>query len=521
MEHPSYQAWSYAWYLRDYNEALHDDQIQLRPCAYLHNLMDAEALNSALYAPYTSEAPLFARSDAQRLQAFLRQHIHKGDQKKVLYSIENGRIRPSKGLADHLASLLAGNREFILLDDQKLVYETALEKATLASESGTKQVMIVEGGPGTGKSVVAIHLLVELTKRGLVAQYVTRNAAPREVYERKLAGSMRKTRIRNLFKSSGAYVDAEPNAIDVLIVDEAHRLNEKSGLYGNLGDHQVAELIRAAKCCVFFVDDDQRVTFKDVGEQAVLRHFAATHGAEVTQGALSSQFRCNGSDGYMAWLDQTLGIRDTANFDLQGIDYDFRVFDSPAAMHEQIIELNRLNNRSRVVAGYCWDWKGKRNPSVKDVRIDAYGYERSWNLDKDGKLWIITPGSEDEVGCIHTCQGLELDYVGVILGPDLLVRDGQVITDASQRAKQDHSVRGYKSWLKDNPEAARSTADRIIKNTYRTLMTRGQKGCFVFSVDSETNAWLQARATGASAQENELPKVAESASSYTAHGNEE
>lgn len=518
VEHPSYQAWSYAWYLRDYNEALHDDQIQLRPCAYLHNLMDAEALNSALYAPYTSEAPLFARSDALRLQAFLRRHIHKGDQGKVLYQIENGRIRPSKGLADHLVSLLAGNREFILIDDQKLVYETALEKAKLASESGNKQVMIVEGGPGTGKSVVAIHLLVELTKRGLVAQYVTRNAAPREVYERKLAGSMRKTRIRNLFKSSGAYVDAEPNSIDVLIVDEAHRLNEKSGLYGNLGDHQVAETIRAAKCCIFFVDDDQRVTFKDVGEKSVLNDIATIEGAAVTEGALASQFRCNGSDGYMAWLDQVLGIRETANLDLQGIDYDFRVFDSPVAMHEQIIELNRLNNRSRVVAGYCWDWKGKRDAHIKDVRIDAYGYERRWNLDKDGKLWIIMAGSEEEVGCIHTCQGLELDYVGVILGPDLIVRDGQVITDATRRAKQDHSVRGYKSWFRRDPEAARATADRIIKNTYRTLMTRGQKGCFVFSVDPETNAWLQARITGASQGDSRLLEVAEPASTYVPRG---
>jgi uncharacterized protein len=497
VEHPSYQAWSYAWYLRDYNEAVDAGGIELHACAYLHNLADAGALNAPFYDAYTAEAPLFARADAKRLQEFLRRYIHQGDRKQVLYQIDNGRIRPSKNLADHLASLLNGNREFILLDAQKLVYETALAQAGRAAETGRKQVLIVEGGPGTGKSVVAVHLLVELTRRGRVAQYVTRNAAPREVYEQKLTGAMRRTRIRNLFKSSGAYVDAEPNSLDVLIVDEAHRLNEKSGLYGNLGDHQIAEIVRAAKCCVFFVDDDQRVTFKDVGEKAVIRDIALAHGGEVAEYELASQFRCNGSDGYLAWLDQLLGIRDTANRDLDGIDYDFRVFDSPLDLHRQIVELNRINNKSRVVAGYCWDWRGKRDPSVEDVRIDAHGYARRWNLDKDGKLWIVTPGSEEEVGCIHTCQGLELDYVGVILGPDWVVRDGRVVTDAARRSKQDQSVRGYMSWLKRDRGAARAAADRVIKNTYRTLMTRGQKGCFVFSVDPETNAWLRARAFGA------------------------
>jgi len=495
VEHPSYQAWSYAWFIRDYNEAAHDDRIRLQPCAYLHNLENADGLASPFYEAYTSQAPLFARSDSQRLQDFLARYIHKGDRKRVLYQIENGRIRPSKNLADHLGSLLDGNREFILLDEQKVVYETALAKAA-AAETGRKQVLIVEGGPGTGKSVVSIHLLVELTRRGQVAQYVTRNAAPREVYQQKLSGSMRKTRIRNLFKSSGSYVGAEADSIGTLIIDEAHRLNEKSGLYGNLGEHQIAELIGAAKCAVFFVDDDQRVTFKDVGEKALIRQMALAVGAEVSEHELTSQFRCNGSDGYLAWLDHVLDIRETANDSLADLGYNVQVFDSPREMHDRILELNRLNNRSRVVAGYCWDWKGKKDPDIKDVRIDEFGYAAKWNLDKDGRLWIVTPGSEHEVGCIHTCQGLELDYVGVIIGPDLVVRGGQVVTDAAKRSKQDHSVRGYKGWLRRDPEAARAAADRIIKNTYRTLMTRGQKGCFVLSVDPETNAWLKARVAG-------------------------
>jgi len=514
--HPSYQAWSYAWLIKDYNEAAHDDKIALHPCAYLHNLADPSPLRESRYRHLLLEAPIFARRESDQLEEFLRKHIRRGDRKRVLYKIESGKIRPSKNLADHLASLLAGNREFVLVDEQKLVYESALAMAREANRpEAAKQVLIIEGGPGTGKSVVAINLLVELTKRGMVTQYVTRNAAPREVYEQKLTGSMTATRIRNLLKSSGNYIDARYNSIDALVVDEAHRLNEKSGLYANLGEHQVKEIIRAARFTIFFVDDDQRVTLKDIGSTETLRRIAQDLDAVVTEGELSSQFRCNGSDAYLAWLDNLLRIRPTAHTSIDDLGYDFRVFDSPVDLHQTIRRLNAPGNKSRLVAGYCWDWKGKRNPEIKDISIPEHGYEARWNLDRDGSLWIIQPDSVDEVGCIHTCQGLELDYVGVIIGPDLVVRDGAVITDAAKRSGQDRSVHGYKGWLRRDPAEARATADRIIKNTYRTLMTRGQKGCYVFSTDPETNAYLRQASVSGSELPLNLLKAAEEQGSFS------
>ncbi len=514
--HPSYQAWTYAALIGDFNEAAHDGRIRLQPCAYLHNMVADAALKDDFYAQHLERAPLFSRGDSQALQAFLRRHIRKGDRKRVLYRLEQGRLKPSKSLAEHLASLLQGNREFVLIDEQKQVYEQALSMAA-AAQQGAKQVLIVEGGPGTGKSVVAINLLVALTGRELVAQYVTRNAAPRAVFQAKLAGTMRKTHITNLFKSSGSYVDAPADMIDVLIVDEAHRLNEKSGMYGNLGEHQVAEIIRAAKLSVFFVDDDQRVTMQDVGEKALLRSMAEREGASVQEMALTSQFRCNGSDGYLAWVNHVLGVRASANTTLGGLDYHFEVCDSPHALRERIVAHNAVNNRSRMVAGYCWDWKGKKDPSIRDVVMAEYGFAARWNLDKDGGLWIMQPDSVEEVGCIHTCQGLELDYVGVIIGPDLLVRGGQIVTDASQRSSQDRSIRGYKSWLKRDPQAARNAADRIIRNTYRTLLTRGMKGCYLFCTDPETNAYFRQAASGGM-EPGALAMVAEDAVSYTTDG---
>lgn len=481
--HPSYQAWSYAALLEGFNEAVYQDDVQLSPCAYLHNHGLGGAVGDERYASYTLKAPLFLKgnSERERLQAFIRQHICKGNV-DLLYRIENGRIRPSKMLADSLAGMLKGNREFVLIDDQKLVYETALAKARKASPAA-KQVVIVEGGPGTGKSVVAINLLVALTGEGLVGKYVSKNSAPREVYRQRLQGGFRQVYIKALFAGSGGFVDTPSNAFDVLIVDEAHRLNEKSGLYGNLGENQIKEVINAAKCTVLFVDDDQTVTLSDIGHIAALQDWATRMGADVTRMKLASQFRCNGSDGYLTWLDDVLGLKETAGLPPRPEDFDFRIYDSPVAMHAAVSELNRKNNKSRVVAGYCWDWLSKTKPDAFDIVMPEHGYARQWNLGSDGSLWIVADGSIEQVGCIHTCQGLEMEYVGVIIGPDLIAGDDGPVTEPKGRSKMDRSIRGWKTLMKQDPVHTTERLDRVIRNTYRTLMTRGMKGCFVYCSD--------------------------------------
>jgi len=489
IAHPSYQAWSYCALLEDFSEAVRAKNTSLNPCAYLHNCSDGSVVLAPFYAAHLQKAPAFLQNDATKLRAFIGRHVKRGDRGKIIYEIRDGRIRPSKDLSDYLVSLLQGNREFLMIDDQKLVYETALNLSKEAAV-GAKNVLIVEGGPGTGKSVVAINLLVELTNRGLVAKYVTKNAAPRAVYEQKLTGAFTRSRIGNLLTGSGAYYETEPNAFDVLIVDEAHRLTEKSGMFANLGENQIAELIRSAKACIFFLDENQRVTFKDIGRKEEISRWAKTLESKVHELALASQFRCNGSDDYLAWIDNTLGIRPTANETLGGVDYDFRVCSSPNELRKLIFEKNTGRNKARMVAGYCWDWLSKKNPGQKDIVLQGYNFSGTWNLTKDGSLWIMMPESVSEIGCIHTCQGLEVDYIGVIIGPDLIVRDGQIITDAGKRSKMDSSVKGYKTMLRADPVKARHLAAEIIKNTYRTLMTRGQKGCYVWSVDPETNEYL-------------------------------
>lgn len=489
--HPSYQAWSYAALIQDYNETVRSESISLIPCAYLHNMKSGESINDPFYADHTRRAPVFISPDAMRLSQFLKQHIRYGDSNDIMYRIEHGVIKPSKSLADALSSMMQGNAEFMMIDEQKLVYETAIDLAHRAG-SGNKQCLIVQGGPGTGKTVVAINLLVELTKREMMTQYVTRNSAPREVYKKKLTGTKKKTHIDNLFKGSGSYTEAAADTFHALIVDEAHRMNEKSGMFQNLGVNQIKEVVNAARLSVFFIDEAQRVTLKDIGSVEQIRYWAQQHGAEVHELELSSQFRCNGSDGYLAWLDNTLQVRTTANTDLEGVDYEFRVFDDPNAMRDAIRELNRRTNKARMVAGYCWSWNSKKDRQAMDIVLPEHGFAAQWNLNDDGMLWAIAEESVEQVGCIHTCQGLEFDYVGVIIGDDLVIRDGLVVTKVEERASQDRSVHGYKKLHKVQPEHARRLADQIIKNTYRTLMTRGQKGCYLYATDPETREYFAA-----------------------------
>lgn len=493
VTHPSYQAWSYASLIDNYNQEVYDRKVGLHPCAFLHNydLNENDPICSEQYKDYINAAPMFGSKDFEKLRDFIKKYVTEGDDKKGLYIIENGKIKPSKMLQDSFSSVLKGNKEFVLIDDQKVIYEEAIQIGINTHIHNEKNVLIVEGGPGTGKSVLAINLLRQFLNRGMNSFYVTKNSAPREVFKSKLKID-KMSGLNNLFKGSGCFYDCESNSFDVLIVDEAHRLNKKSGLFSNLGENQVKEIINASRFAIFFIDENQKVTLKDNGSINEIKKYAKYYNAGIHKMDLKSQFRCDGSDGYLSWLDRVLDIRETANFELDH-KYDFKIFDNPNDLKDEIIKLNEKNNKSRIVAGYCWNWisEGKNKTDVYDITIPEYNFGMSWNLG-NSSTWAIDKDSVNEIGCIHTCQGLEFDYVGVIIGDDLRLENGKVVTDYKMRAKTDQSIKGINKIAKeDGEDRAKELADNIIKNTYRTLMTRGMKGCYVYCTDKKLAEYLK------------------------------
>lgn len=480
--HPSYQAYSYAKTIENFNETVQKNNISLYPCAFLHNFKESnrEKIENDRYKEIIEEAPIFLQRDRKKLADFIKKYVSKPDGGKVLYDIERGKIKPSISLQDELYKMMKGNDSFNLLDEQKVAYETILEIIRENINDNLKHTLIVQGGPGTGKSVIAIKLLSALIKEGLNTIYTSKNQAPREVYFKKLANNdYRKSYLHNLFKGSGTFVNSNENDFDCILADEAHRLMRFSGLYGNMGENQIKEIIKASKISVFFIDEDQRVTSKDIGSIEEIEYWAEKLHSKIHIGEnlkLTSQFRCNGSDAYLAFLDNLLQIRPTANRTFDIDDYDIKVFDNPKVMMEELRIKNKVNNKSRMLAGYCYNWTSKKDASAYDIIIgDDFKAQRNFS---NTSTWAIDENSFDQVGCIHTCQGLEFDYVGVIIGKDLIFRNGKVLANPSARAKSDQSLKGLK-----NDSNHQTDCEIIIKNTYRTLLTRGQKGCYIFCED--------------------------------------
>lgn len=486
--HPCYQAYSYAKTIENFNTSIIQNDVRLHPCAYLHNfdVSKRNELDNEQYKEAIECAPLFLAEDTLKLRIFIKKFIVYPDNGEILYEIDNGKIKPSIALQDSVSDLLKGNDKFQLLDSQKVAYSTILEILDKSFVDNKKHTIIIQGGPGTGKSVIAVKLLSTILNKGLSVNYVTKNGAPRYTFARNLIGAhYKQSYIRNLFRGSGSFVDTSNNTFDCLLCDEAHRLNEKSGLFSNQGENQIKEIINASRVSVFFIDEDQIVTTKDIGTVDEIVKWAKKLGSEVYQSEdinLESQFRCNGSDGYLAFLDNVLGIKKTANEILpEDLDYDIKLFDSAVSMREALREKN-FNNKARMIAGYCYDWKSKNDRNADDIVFDD-GFRAKWNFTTNE--WATDIDSFDQVGCIHSTQGLEFDYVGVIIGKDLIYQNEQVQTDFTQRSKQDRTLWGIKT------SKNYKLADKIIRNTYKTLLSRGQKGCYIYCEDKGLFSYLK------------------------------
>lgn len=486
VAHPSQQAYTYAKLIENFNESVRENNISLIPCAYLHNYKEEQRENIChpSYKEAIDDAPVFLQKDGGLLQDFVASYVNKPSDKKLFEIIENGKLKPSKALQDVVGRILNNHKEFEMVDEQQVAYAKILKLVQNTINDNSKHVIIVQGGPGTGKSVIAINLLAKINNSGFSCAYITKTIAPRETFKKHLIrGEHTLDYLRGLFLgASTAYRIKQEFAC--LLVDEAHRLCKHSGREPG-GENQIKEIIAASKISVFFIDEDQIVTTKDIGTIDTIKELANEAGAEVHCSknlVLTSQFRCNGSDGYIAFLNDLLQIRKTPNGAYFDLDYDIRVFDDPSAMREELRRYN-TNNKARMIAGYCYPWNSKNDKSQIDIVLPN-GFEAQWNFSTE--KFATDKNSFEQIGCIHSTQGLEFDYVGIIIGNDLIYRKKKVLTNRDAISDDDNS-----SGIKRCRDEAK--ADRLIRNTYKVLLSRGQKGCFIYCEDEKLRQYIKDR----------------------------
>ncbi|MBK8983156.1 MAG: DUF2075 domain-containing protein [Ignavibacteria bacterium] len=416
--HPSYQAYSYKLYLKDYNENVYNNSLQIKSCAYLHNYTERnpEPLRDEIYSDIVSDSPIYFKDDQTQLEEFIRIFVGKGKGEEIVYQIENGNIKPSKKLIDHVCGLFKGNSEFVLLDEQKIAFETAKEIALTATK---KTVVIINGGPGTGKSVVSMNLL-GLLKDNQNVVFVAPNSSFREVMLAKLVGTFDSNRVRHLLKGSSSFYNVPENTFDVLIVDEAHRLkNGNAFMYK--GKNQVEDIIKAAKVSIFFIDEKQMIRPDDIGTLEEIKRVTELHKAEIQSIDLKAQFRCSGAEGFINWVEDVLQLEATGNFDgWDTNDFMFKICDSPNELRYLIGQEIDKGSKARILAGYAWPWtpakNGNANGQIEDVNIPEFDFSMPWNSRQIGTKFAIDDDGINQIGCVHTSQGLEFDYVGIIVG---------------------------------------------------------------------------------------------------------
>jgi DUF2075 family protein len=406
----------------------------------------------------------------------------------------NAREAPSRQLLTVAAAEIQEREQFVLLDEQRVAYNLVLHAVEKARSSDTKQVVIVSGGPGTGKSVIALSLLGELARQGRTVLHATGSRSFTQTL-RKVAGH-RSSRTKAIFKYFNSFIEAEKNGLDVLILDEAHRIRETSAnrwtkAAARTGRPQVEELISAARVPVFLLDEHQTVRPGELGSIQDITAYAESLGLPVHLIRLDDQFRCGGSVAYVEWVLRLLGLSPGGPIPWAGDDrFRLQTAESPQELEAAMKAEQDRGYTARITAGYCWPWSDPLpdNTLIYDVVIGSWS--RPWNLKGDravggappSALWATDPAGFGQVGCVYTAQGFEYDWNGVIIGPDLVWRGDCWV--AQRSGSKDPDFRSVKT-------VPNEEFDRLVRNVYKVLLTRGMVGTVIYSTDDETQEMLR------------------------------
>ena len=513
VAHPSQQVKGYQGYLSNFIEVFSNHEVELTGLAYCYNYTKNDAskpscLFDEKYATLLEQFPTYAKDQFDDLTGKLTRLLRKGAGISIFNKVMQSPIRPSKKLLNEVSTMIESGdiSAFSLIEDQIVARNIIIDKIRemrANSSRNKKNVIIVNGGPGTGKTVIALHILAELAKlsnngNGLNVHYATKSKPLLEGVRAQLS-----TTSRLLFSNVTSFVpsSSDENSVDVLLVDEAHRIQKNANNQYTKAENrtdlsQIDTIIRAAKITVFFIDDRQAIRGVEIGSASMIREAAERWNASVEECELKSQFRCNGSDNYLNWLEQVLYNKQvTSHFDTE--DFDLRIMDSPQKMYESLVEQNNVPGQTaRLMAGFCWPWSTNvvNGDLVKDVKIGTFAMPWETNDKVDRRSlrvsyprwyeWAYKPEGIKQVGCIYTSQGYEFDYAGVIIGPDLKYDpvEDKIITDKS--ACKDPV-------LKRTQKEATMTFDDYVRNIYRVLMSRGMKGCYLYVCDKELRKYLK------------------------------
>ncbi|MFH9658902.1 DNA/RNA helicase domain-containing protein [Streptomyces sp. NPDC017248] len=504
---PVEQVRGYCEYLLSFNAALERRPESLAGVAFLHNATESRiaGLRSVKEDQY---GRMYTGDQRGAFLDFLRSRLAAKPGAEAADMLAEARIRPSKQLMAVAAAEIRDREQFVLLAEQRVAYEMVMSAVRKARRGNHKQVVVVTGGPGSGKSVVAMSLLGELYRRGVSALHATGSASFTKTM-RRIAGH-KKREVQQLFKYFNSFMDAEPNDIDVLICDEAHRLRKTSAnrytkAELRTGRPQVSELIDAARVPVFLLDQHQVVRPGEMGTKEEIRRAAAAQGLDCTVVELDGQFRCGGSDAYEKWVVDLLGLEGgtPSQWESDG-KLELRTAESPRELEDFLVARRAEGYSARMSAGYCWKWTTRVTPEMTALPADVVigDWARPWNVYGDrsvlgappAPLWATEPEGFGQVGCVYTAQGFEYDWSGVIIGPDLVWRTDRWVVDRT--ASKDPV------FTKATPD---SEIDRLVRNTYKVLLTRGMVGTVVYSTDPETREKLRSLVRPTSGAEAPAP----------------
>ena len=512
---PVDQVRGYCKYLISFNGALAEHPERISGAAYLHNATEF-GVSGLFEAEQDQYGQLFIGARRGEFIDFLCTRLGAASGAAAADELVDGKIGPSKQLMAMAAQEVREREQFVLLDEQRIAYRTVLNAVRRAKRSDHKEVVVVTGGPGTGKSVIALSLLGELYRQGTTALHATGSSSFTTTM-RKVAGA-RKREVQDLFKYFNSFMAAERNSLDVLICDEAHRMRETSAnrytsASNRTGKAQIEELIDAARVPVFLLDEHQVVRPGEMGTVAEIEAAAAKKGLRCEVVPLDSQFRCGGSDAYLRWVVRLLGLEPGGPEVWEPDDrMQLMLADSPQEMEAFLDGRRSQKYSARIAAGYCWKWTKKVPPGQSlPADVSIAGWQRPWNVFGDravggappAALWATDPAGFGQVGCVYTAQGFEYDWSGVIIGPDLVWRGDRWVADRT--ASKDPVFK---------KSTSNADVDRLIRNTYKVLLTRGMIGTVVYSTDAETRQKLRQLA-GATARNRRSTVDAPAVSSGT------